>query len=259
MAMRIHLGVAVALAAWGAALCGAQSKPANDNPAPCTVAPQPDPCGTKPAASAKPNAAEKFPFPGEPASSPATVPSLTGVPDAPDASDAPALPALGRKKDFPFPGEAAKPDANTPPAGSSSSSSSPDDAPPIDPDSTPGATPPLQDKGSSGSQATPGRHLLHRLNPVATKLQSVDEREAEDLSIAHYYTQTGDVQGAYLRSKDAVTLIPDDPDAHFALAEAALKLNKRDEAIAEYSTCLKLDPSDKEIKESHKELARLKP
>ena len=100
---------------------------------------------------------------------------------------------------------------------------------------------------------------MHRVNPIGTKLQTPEEREAEDLDIAHYYTQTGDVKGAYLRSQDAVKTAPDDPDAHFALAEAALKMNKRDEAVAEYNACLKLDPTDKEAKAARKELARLKP
>jgi len=36
-------------------------------------------------------------------------------------------------------------------------------------------------------------------------------------------------------------------------------LNKRDEAITEYSACLKLDPTDKEARAARKELARLKP
>jgi Tfp pilus assembly protein PilF len=117
----------------------------------------------------------------------------------------------------------------------------------------------LKDTGSEGEQTTPGRHILHRVNPIGTKLQTDDEREAEDLDIAHYYTQTGNLQGAYLRSQDAVKTKPDDPDAHFALAEIALKLNKRDEAVAEYGACLKLDPIDKEAKAARKELARLKP
>jgi Tfp pilus assembly protein PilF len=111
----------------------------------------------------------------------------------------------------------------------------------------------------TGSEGTSGRHLLHRVNPVGTKLQTPDEREAEDLSVAKYYTQTGDLQGAYLRGQDAVKTAPDDPDAHFALAEAALKLNKRDEAMAEYNACLKLDPVDKEAKQARKALASLKP
>ena len=262
MAKRTHLGVVmVAGAAWGVALCQAQSTPPNapaDNPAPCTVAPQPDPCGSKPAAGSKPATAEKFPFPGEPvAPAPSATPNLNGVPDAP------AKPQQGdASKDFPFPGEPgapAKPDLGS---SSSSSSSSGDDAAPVDPSATPNpgtGAPGMKDEGSSGSTATPGRHLLHRVNPVGSKLQSTEEREAEDLDIAHYYTQTGNLQGAYLRSKDAVTVAPGDADAHFALAEIASKLNKRDEAIAEYNACLKLDASDKEVKESHKALAKLKP
>jgi Tfp pilus assembly protein PilF len=111
----------------------------------------------------------------------------------------------------------------------------------------------------TGSEGTPGRHLLHRVNPVATKLQTADEREAEDLSVAKFYTDTGDLKGAYLRSQDAVKTAPDDPEAHFALAEAALKLNKRDEAMAEYTVCLKLDPVDKEAKQARKALAALRP
>ncbi len=194
---------------------------------------------------------QKFPFPGEPSSNSAS-------------PDAPAAPAPGGKPDaskqFPFPGEAGQPNASSGESGSSSSSSSAgDDASPVDPGASPGGTPDLKDKGSEGSAATPGRHILHRVNPVATKLQTTDERESEDLNIAHFYTETGNLQGAYLRSQDAVKTVPDDPEAHFALAEIALKLNKRDEAIAEYNACLKLDPSEKQAKDAHKALEHLKP
>jgi hypothetical protein len=269
--MRTHLGV-MAVAGiwitWGAVLCGAQTNPST-NSAPCTVAPQPEPCGTKPANS-KPNAAEKFPFPGEPGSSsnpPATAPSIGGVPNAPAAPSTDPAPAAKDEttKKFPFPGEPAKPELNNLGNGSSSSSSSSsaDDDAPVDSSATPDSSAPgepgLKDKGSEGATTTPGRHILHRVNPVGTKLQTADEREAEDLDIAHFYTQTGDLQGAYLRGQDAVKTAPDDPDAHFALAEIAMKLNKRDEAIAEYNACLKLDPSEKQIKESRKALAKLKP
>lgn len=98
------------------------------------------------------------------------------------------------------------------------------------------------------------------MNPLGTKLQTIDEREQEDLDVAHFYVESGDLQGAYLRSQDAIKVAPDDPDAHFALAEVALKLNKRDEAIAEYNACLKLDsdPTDKVVKDTRKALARLK-
>jgi Tfp pilus assembly protein PilF len=120
-------------------------------------------------------------------------------------------------------------------------------------------TPALEDKGTQGAAPTPGRHILHRVNPVGTKLETADERESEDLDVAHFYVQNGDLKGAYLRSQDAVKIAPDDPDAHFALAEIAQKLNKRDEAIAEFNACLKLDPTDKQAKDARKALARLKP
>jgi hypothetical protein len=257
-----HFGaVLVAGGLWAAgAGCRAQSAPPSPpSPAPCTVAPEPAPCSAAP--SGKPTSGEKFPFPGEPSTGGAAATAPPGNPPSSDSA-APQKPADGSRPsdgnklsgaDFPFPGEPASGSGSGAGSSSSSSSSSSDD--PADPD----ATPALKDKGSEGSQAPQGRHLLHRVNPIGTKLQSPEEREAEDLDIAHYYTQTGDLKGAYLRSQDAVKTAPDDPDAHFALAEAARKLDKRDEAVAEYNACLKLDPDDKEAKNARKELARLKP
>ena len=144
-------------------------------------------------------------------------------------------------------------------SSSSSSNSSSDDAanPGDTPDPTPNANPDLKDAGSSGNNPTPGRHILHRVNPPGTKLQSAEEREAEDLDVAHFYIDQGDLAGAYLRGKDAVKTMPDDPEAHFLLAEIAAKLNKREEAIAEYNSCLKLDPDEKQAKDSRKALTRL--
>ena len=279
-AMRRDIGVLVAMA-WAAIACGAQSTPASNplpkpdkGPAPCSVAPKPVPCGASPRVAGKPNAAQQFPFPGEdsgssvPLTQGVAAPNLSGVPQTPDAggaysgtaTDAASATAGAGKTAaaFPFPGEDGK-GAGASGGGeagsSSSSSSSSDDASSAVPDgTTDGAG--LQDKGSEG---TTGRHLLHRVNPVGTKLQSADEREAEDLSVAKFYTDSGDLQGAYLRSQDAVKTAPDDPDAHFALAQAAQRLNKGDEAIAEYKACLKLDPLDKEAKEAHKALERLNP
>jgi len=240
--------IAVAWAAWMAAPCaaqatsGAQSAP-SDNPAPCSVAPEPQPCSAAPTPPGKAGTSEKFPFPGaaganDPSSSGSSAPSLSGVPNSPDA-DSSSTPAAKKDaaKEFPFPGEAgAGGDAASGTSSSSSSSSASDDASPGDA----GATPGLTDKGSEGS-ATPGRHLLHRVNPIGTKLQTIDEREQEDLDVAHFYIQSGDLQGAYLRDQDAVKVAPDDPDAHIALAEIALKLNKQDVAAAEYNACLKID------------------
>jgi hypothetical protein len=257
--MRRHLRlllVAGVGAAWVAVPGFAQSKPSS-NPAPCSVTPQPDPCGTTPAPSGKPSATERFPFPGTPSAPDSGAPSIGGIPQAPAAPDASSGSVPAEKK-FPFPGDASKPGASGAGASSSSSSSS-DDLLPIDPNADSDSTPALKDKGSEGNPATPGRHILHRVNPVGTKLQTADEREAEDLDVAHFYVQSGDLQGAYLRSQDAVKTAPDDPDAHFALAEIAQKLNKRDVAIAEFNAVLKLDATDKQAKDARKALARLKP
>jgi hypothetical protein len=254
--MRRQVGmllIVVACTVWAGQ---AQSKP-NAGPAPCRVDPQPDPCGTTAAPGAKPSVAEKFPFPGEPAASDAEAPGLNGVPAAPETPETPSSAAA--KKDFPFPEDDSTAPAKTAGAvSSSSSSSSSGDDPQYDPTAGAG-DPALTDKGSEGAPATPGRHILHRVNPVGTKLQSVDERESEDLNIAHFYMQSGDMKGAYLRSQDAVKTVPDDPGAHYMLAETARKLNKLDEAIAEYNACLKLDPTEKQAKGARKALAELKP
>lgn len=229
------------------------------NTAPCYVAPVPKPCGAKSSAPAKPSAAKKFPFPGDP-STQAPTDTSAPTPTAPSATPTPTAKKSAQDA-FPFPeSDPATPITPTPAGSSSSSSSSSssgDDTTP-DPSATPDPTQPaLADKGSDGAAQPPGRHILHRVNPIGTKLQTDDERETEDLDVAHFYTQTGDLQGAYLRSQDAVKTAPSDPDAHFALAEAARRLNKRDEAIAEYNACLKLDPTPKQATAAHKELARL--
>jgi len=273
--MQRHLGGMLVVGLWAAGagvVCRAQNPPAN--PAPCTVAPQPVPCGGTASSASKPSTADKFPFPGEgsgtggAANSPAANSPATNSPAPAGDTDPAAKKASGT--DFPFPEEDTKPADTKKPVGgdfpfpeedakpgsssSSSSSSSSDDAPDSQPDASG-----TKDKASDDSPAPQGRRLLHRVNPIGTKLLTPEEREAEDLDVAHFYTQTGDLKGAYLRSQDAVKTAPDDPDAHFALAEAALKLNKRDEAIAEYTACLKLDPVDKEAKAARKQLARLQP
>ena len=52
--------------------------------------------------------------------------------------------------------------------------------------------------------------------------------------------------------------IPDDPEAHLLLAEAALKLNKRDEAIAEFKATLQNDPDNNQKKSATRGLEELK-
>ena len=80
----------------------------------------------------------------------------------------------------------------------------------------------------------------------------------EDLSVAKFYMGDGNLQGAYLRAKDAVKIQPDYSASHFALAQIAQKMKKKDEAIAEYQTYLKLDPDGEKAKAAKKALDELK-
>jgi len=77
------------------------------------------------------------------------------------------------------------------------------------------------------------------------------------LKIAAYYQDDGNFKGAYERATDAVSLAADDADAHFALAEAARRLGKLDEALAHYKKCLTLDPVDKTRKAAEKALKQM--
>ncbi len=61
-----------------------------------------------------------------------------------------------------------------------------------------------------------------------------------------------------MRAKDATAMQADDADAHLLLAEVAEKLNKRDEAVFEYKSYLKLDPAGGKSKAAQKALERLK-
>ena len=222
------------------AACAAQNAPTQkpaDNPSAtknkpaCTANCPPPSSGSKPA-----SAAEQFPFPGE-SSQPANPPDSTD-PDAPK----PAIPKVDSNKQFPFPGDA------DPSSGSNSSSSSASD-----PTATPDSTAPASPDDVSPAEPKSTRRKL----PKVKNLQSAEDREAEDLTVARFYRDSGNWTGAYLRSKDAVKSQPDDPNAHLLLAESARKLNKRDEAIAEFNALLKLDASPEQVKTARKALSQL--
>lgn len=88
--------------------------------------------------------------------------------------------------------------------------------------------------------------------------QSDTERVDEDLNIARYYMQSGNTMAAYLRSQDAVKTQPEYADGHFALAEAARKLKKNDEAATEYQAYLKLEPDGAHAKSAEKALEEIR-
>ncbi len=198
-------------------------------------------------ADKEPSAAEKFPFPGEPvqaipAKPPQDAPSAPAAPDAP-ASEGKEPPAADK---FPFPGSAPPMPGSEDSSSSSSSSSSSDDAP----DRT---APDNKDTTEEKPRTTVRRRL-----PKVEKLQSDEERAAEDMKIAKFYEDAGKLTAAYSRAKDAVKYLPEDPYTHFALANIAQKLEKKDEAIAEYNTYLKLDPDGLQVKKAEKALSQLR-
>lgn len=198
-------------------------------------------CAPAKPASAK-TAAEENPFPGDSASVPTTPPDM--APDAP-----PSAPQAQKPGDP----AAAKDDSSSSNSSSSSSSGGFGDA---SPDSADDSANPLADKGSTGDKTSrvpiPRRKKLPKVAP-----ETPESRAAEDLSVAEFYQNDGNYKAAYDRAKDAVQYQPDDPYGHFALAEAARKLGKFDEAKTEYEAVLKLDPIPKQMKDSKRALAEM--
>ena len=191
---------------------------------------------------------ERFPFPGEPRTSPSA--GSTQTPEAP----APAGKHSSAGDQFPFPGSAppmpgSASSSSSSSTSSSSSSSSADD--PAEPPAPSGDGSALDDKGNNP------RAAVRRRLPKVEKLQSDEERAAEDLEVAKFYEDSGDLNAAYLRVRDAVKVQPSDPEAHYALGHLAQKLNKREEAIAEFSSYIQLEPDGQKIKQAQKSLAQL--
>ncbi len=219
-------------------------------PPPLTSAPyvptKKDPCTQPAAAPSTPATAERFPFPSE----------------TPTAGDPPAKPApkpAGAQPSFPFPGEPAAPAASTDhpfpgepaeaPNTSSSSSSSSNADQPDSPDAA--SQPNLKDAGSTGSTRFERKRLA--------RVETPDSREDEDLQVSKYYASTGDYKAAYLRAKDAIATMPEEPEGHFLLADAAQHYNKLDEARAEFAAYLKLDPEGLHVKAAQKALQDMTP
>lgn len=220
--------------------------PCKTNDAQTQQTPCADPANQEP--GKEPSAAQKFPFPGQ------------SAPEAPKQQSAPDAPGQGSKPPsttdkFPFPGSAppmpgSEPDSGSSSSGSSSGGSSSSSSSGSD---DPNATPADKPADAADTPRPSGRRRL----PKVEKVQSDEERAEEDLKISKYYEQAGNMNAAYLRAKDAVKSLPDEAEMHFALAHMAEKLNKHDEAVAEYNAYLKLAPDGLKIKEAHKALAQL--
>jgi cell fate (sporulation/competence/biofilm development) regulator YlbF (YheA/YmcA/DUF963 family) len=244
--MEIGLKVRAALAAilFGT-VCHAQTAPTQNSPVSCPPqsqnAAQSTPC---PSPAKKPSTAEQFPFPGAPAK-PAT--SATPPPDSLGSTATPSSAAA----EHPFP---TTPAPTLP--GEDSSSSSSNGGSNSDSSSSSGTDPDVPDTdmpkpGTEGSS-------VHRKLPKVQRVQTDDERVDEDLKVAKFYMRDDNLKGAYLRAQDAVKIQPDYSAAHYALAEIAQKMKKKDEAIAEFQTYLKLDPEGEKAKEVRRALDELK-
>lgn len=77
---------------------------------------------------------------------------------------------------------------------------------------------------------------------------------ADDLHVGQFYLNREDYKGAYLRFKEATQADPENPDAVFYLAEAAHRLNHKDEAVQNYQLYLDAVPSGSKAKEARKAL-----
>lgn len=211
------------------------------------------------------NAAQQFPYPGEPGvPKQADGQANQAAPNAPGAQQTPKNAA----QQFPYPGEPdSVKDASGAPGGK---------------DVKPGPPGGLQDAGSSGASSSsssgysssdaglpegvapeepddtsvPTKTRSSRRRP-AQPVKTANQREAEDLHVAEFYQNDGNFRGAYMRAKDAVTIANDDPEAHFALAEAARKLGRLDEAEQNYKKCLELDPVPKTRKVAQEALKQM--
>lgn len=188
---------------------------------------------------------KRLPYPGDPAPDEAplgkettpVVPNVPSVPPPPESGS-----NAGGMKDAGSSGES---------SSSSSSSSSSDKA------STAAEGPPPDPNDVNSDTPVAPKRNLHRKPAFSMANQPVEEQEAEDVKIAKFYMNDGNWRGAYGRAADAVKLVDDDPAAHLALANAARKLGKMDEALKEYKRTLALDPIPKDRKEAERSLKEM--
>ncbi|HVW76303.1 MAG TPA: tetratricopeptide repeat protein [Alloacidobacterium sp.] len=77
---------------------------------------------------------------------------------------------------------------------------------------------------------------------------------ADDVHVGQFYLNREDYKGAYARFKEATQADPENPDAVFYLAEAARRMNLRDEATQNYKLYLAALPDGPKAKEAKKAL-----
>jgi tetratricopeptide (TPR) repeat protein len=83
------------------------------------------------------------------------------------------------------------------------------------------------------------------------------KRVKQDQSVARYYWNLKDWEGAYLRYKDALRFGPDNPDTLYGLAEAEAKLGKNISARQHYEQYLKVAPGGSKARDVAKAISKL--
>lgn len=186
--------------------------------------------------------AKRLPYPGDPA--PEEAPLGKETPVVPTEPSLPPPPGQGSNA-------GGMKDAGSSGESSSSSSSSanaasvPAEGPPPDPNDV-----------NSDTPVAPKRNL-HKKPVYSMETQPTEVQVANDLQVAGFYMNDGNWRGAYGRASDAVKLDDTNPDAHLAVANAARKMGKLDEAVKEYKRTLALDPVPKARKEAEKALKEM--
>ncbi|HSY37842.1 MAG TPA: hypothetical protein VK814_18955 [Acidobacteriaceae bacterium] len=242
--------------------------PADKKAAPPPANGQTQTPGQAPAAGSA-NPAKRFPFPGDSPATPANgqappAGQQGGAGSSTAGSSAAGTPAASK---FPFPGEdtaggqpgapGSGPLKDAGSSGNSSSSSGGGSSSSGPPERDPTAGPLGDDADTDPAAKAAEARRAARAKKGIDFHQTTDQREAEDLKVAAFYRDDGNFRGMYERATDAVSLAEDDAEAHLALAEAARRLGKLDEAMMHYKKCLTLDPVPKTKKAAEKALKEM--
>jgi tetratricopeptide (TPR) repeat protein len=80
---------------------------------------------------------------------------------------------------------------------------------------------------------------------------------ADDVHVGQFYLNREDYKGAYARFKEATQADPENADAVYYLAEAARRMNHKDEAVQNYQLYLAALPDGPKAKDAQKALKAL--
>ena len=80
---------------------------------------------------------------------------------------------------------------------------------------------------------------------------------ADDVHVGQFYLNREDYKGAYARFKEATQADPENADAVYYLAEAARRMNHKDEAVENYQLYLAALPDGPKAKDARKAIREL--